>query len=43
VAGNVPLRAGSIGPLDRVDPERQVAAAMEDARFDDPLDEVVGG
>jgi hypothetical protein len=43
VAGNVALGPRSVGPLDGVDPERQVAAAMEDPRFDNPLDEVVGG
>ena len=40
MAGDVPLGAGAVGPLDRVDAELEIAAAMEDARFDDPLDEI---
>lgn len=43
MAGDVALVARSVGPLDRVDPELEVAAAVEDARIDDPLDELVVG
>jgi hypothetical protein len=42
VAGDFPFRSTAVGPLDGVDPERQVATAMDDSRLDDPLDEVVG-
>jgi hypothetical protein len=39
VAG--PARA--VGPLDGVDPERQVAALVQDPRLDDALDEIGPG
>jgi hypothetical protein len=32
--------AGPVGPLDRVDAERQELALVEDARVDDPFGEV---
>jgi len=32
-----------IGSFDRIDPELEIAAAVEDARTDDPLDELVVG
>src|SRR5207245_2800551 len=41
VAGDVALRPRTVGPLDRVDPEGQVVAPMEDPRRDDALDELV--
>jgi len=40
---DVPLRPRPVGPLDRVDLEGQVAAAVEDAAIDDPLGELVVG
>lgn len=40
MAGDVSLGAAAVCSLDRVDPELQVAAAVEDPRFDDPLDEI---
>jgi hypothetical protein len=43
VGGDVALVAGAVGPLDRVDPELEVATTMEDAGIDDPLDELVVG
>jgi hypothetical protein len=42
VAADLAARARSIGPLDRVDAERQVVALVEDLRIDDPLLERVG-
>jgi len=39
---DVALGPRPVGPLDRVDAELQVAAAMEDPRCDDALEEVVG-
>jgi len=39
---DVTLGLRAVGPLDRVDAERQVAAAIQDPRRDDALDEVVG-
>jgi hypothetical protein len=41
--GDIAFGPRPVGPLDGVDPERQVAAAMEDPRRDDTLEEVVGG
>jgi hypothetical protein len=43
VDGDVAVGSRPIGPLEGVDPERQVATVMEDPRRDDALDEVVGG
>jgi hypothetical protein len=43
VARDVALRARAVGALDRVDAELEIAAAMEDAGIDDPLDELVVG
>ena len=43
VADDLARPARAVGPLDRVDPERQVAAAMEDPRVDDALVEVGPG
>ena len=43
VTGDVALVARAVGPLDRVDPELEVAPTVEDARIDDPLDELVVG
>lgn len=43
MTGDIALGPRPVRALDGVDPERQVAAPMEDPRFDDPLDEVVGG
>ena len=43
MARDVPLRTGAVGPLDRVDPELEVAAAVQDAGIDDPLDELLVG
>jgi hypothetical protein len=43
MAGDLARPARAIGPLDRVDPEGQVAAAMEDLRLDDALDEIGPG
>jgi hypothetical protein len=40
---DIPGPARSVGPLDGVDPERQVAALVEDARLDDALDEIGPG
>jgi hypothetical protein len=40
VAGDIPLGAGAVGALDRVDPKLEVAPAMEDATGDDSFDEV---
>jgi hypothetical protein len=40
MAGDVALGAAPVGSLDRVDPELEIAAAVEDARVDDTLDEV---
>jgi len=40
---DVALRARAIGSLDRVDPEGQIAPPVEDARIDDPLDELSVG
>ena len=37
---DVALRARPVGPFDRVDLERQIAPAVQDARIDDPLDEL---
>jgi hypothetical protein len=42
VDGDIALGLCPVGPLDRVDAERQVAAAMEDPRSDDAFEEVVG-
>lgn len=41
VARDVALGATAVGPLDRVNPELEVAAAVQDARRDDPLDELL--
>jgi hypothetical protein len=43
VSDDVPRGACAVGPLDRVDAERQVATLMKDLGIDDPLDEVVVG
>jgi hypothetical protein len=40
MAGDVALGAAAVGPLDRVDPELEVVAAMEDPPLDDALGEV---
>jgi len=43
MADDVARGPRAVGPLDRVDAERQVAAVMNDLGIDDPLDEVVVG
>ena len=43
MAGDVALGARAVGALDGVDPERQVAAVMEDPGIDDVLDEIGPG
>ena len=43
VPDDVARAARAVGPLDRVDPERQVPAAVEDPRVDDALDEIGPG
>jgi hypothetical protein len=40
MARDVPLGAAAVGSLDRVDPELEIAAAVENPRRDDPLDEL---
>jgi hypothetical protein len=42
VPADVPLVAGSVGPFDGVNPEGQVAAAVEDAGLHHPFGEVPG-
>jgi hypothetical protein len=37
MAANLASSPRSVGPLDRVDAERQVVALVEDLRLDDPL------
>jgi hypothetical protein len=43
MARDLARAAGSVGPLDRVDPEGQVAAPVENLRLDDALDEIGPG
>jgi hypothetical protein len=43
MTGDLAGAAGSIGPLDGVDPEGQVAPLVEDVRIDDALDEIGPG
>jgi hypothetical protein len=43
VTDDVALRTGAVGPLDRIDPEGEVATTVEDATVDDPLDELIVG
>ena len=43
MAGDVARGTRPVGPLDRVDPERQVTTAVEDPRVDDALDEIGPG
>jgi hypothetical protein len=38
---NVALGAGAIGPLDGIDPERQVVTAVDGPGVDDPLGQVM--
>jgi hypothetical protein len=40
---DVPGGPAAVAPFDRVDAERQVAAPMDDAGVDDPLEQVVDG
>jgi len=43
MADDVAGPARAVGALDGVDPERQVAALVEDPRVDDALDEIGPG